>query len=121
MARVGDSEIGGHTQSTLLYRVVPELSFKVEIFAALLLFGKERLAGFLDKLILGNESRVEFIKLLSEASRSILPLNEHSQILNNFAQKKSNLYSDRGMNIEHICLSTSHICLYVCYSSLNAK
>ena len=28
MARVGDSEIGGHTQSTLLYKVVPELSFK---------------------------------------------------------------------------------------------
>ena len=24
MARVGDSEIGGHTQSTLLYQVVPD-------------------------------------------------------------------------------------------------
>ena len=28
MAGVGDSEIGGHTQSTILYKVVPELSFK---------------------------------------------------------------------------------------------
>ena len=94
MAGVGDSEIGGHTQSTLLYKVVPELSFKSccrvliqlefqelfqsshsrwKIFAALRLFGNESLAGFLDKLKLGNESRVEFIKLLSEASPNMLP------------------------------------------------
>ena len=76
MARVGDSEIGGHTQSTLLYRVVPELSFnllKVENLRSSATIGNKRLAGFLDNLKLGNESRVEFIKLLSEASPNMLP------------------------------------------------
>ena len=76
MAGVGDSEIGGHTQSTLLYRVVPELSFnllKVENLRSSATIGNKRLAGFLDNLKLGNESRVEFIKLLSEASPNILP------------------------------------------------
>ena len=75
MAGVGDSEIGGHTQSTLLYKVVPELSFnlKVENLRSSSTFGNKRLAGFLDNLKLGNESRVEFIKLLSEASPNMLP------------------------------------------------
>ena len=31
MAGVGDSEIGGHTQSTILYKVVPELSFNLKV------------------------------------------------------------------------------------------
>ena len=75
MAGVGDSEIGGHTQSTILYKVVPELSFnlKVENLRSSSTFGNKRLAGFLDNLKLGNESRVEFIKLLSEASPNMLP------------------------------------------------
>ena len=94
MAGVGDSEIGGHTQSTLLYKVVPELSFnlKVENLRSSATIGNKRLAGFLDNLKLGNESRVEFIKLLSEASPNML------QILNNSERRKfkhtGNLSSD---------------------------
>ena len=94
MTGVGDSEIGGahpvhyslqscsraliqellqSSHSTWMSRVVPELSFKVENLRSSATIGNKRLAGFLDNLKLGNESRVEFIKLLSEASPNMLP------------------------------------------------